>query len=136
MDVIELVYFFFRTFISLDIFFLHSIYYPMNELMYPKKHTYTSEFTKLNSISLWWFVFYNFIFYNYLDYFFFSNEDIIVIVMLFFGDDMQYKPRFHSFIQQIVIEPFLPTRDYSRHLDYLNERTQTKIPVSLGGRET
>ena len=68
--------------------------------------------------------------------FFFSNEDIIVIVLLFVGDDMQYKPRFHSFIQQIVIEPFLPTRDYSRHLDYLNERTQTKIPVSMGGRET
>ena len=26
---------------------------------------------------------------------------------------MQYKPRFHSFIQQIVIESFLHTRDYS-----------------------
>jgi len=49
MDIID---FFFRPFISLYIFFLHSIDYPVNELMYPKKHTYTSEFTKLNSIAL------------------------------------------------------------------------------------
>lgn len=54
--------------------------------------------------------------------FFFSDEMITVVVFLVVGDDMQYKPRLHAFIQQILMELSLCTSDYSRHLDYFKKK--------------
>lgn len=54
--------------------------------------------------------------------FFFSNEMITVVVLLVVGDDMQYKPRLHAFIRQILMELSLCTSDYSRHLDYFKKK--------------
>lgn len=88
--------------------------------MSPKKHIYNSTFTKLNLI-LSRFVFCHFNFYSRLMIFFFSSE-IIAVILLFVGDDMQYKFSLCTFIQQILIEPLLCTRHYSRHSDDLSER--------------
>lgn len=45
-----------------------------------KKHKCTNEFTKINLISSWWLIFYDFIFYSCLDEFFFYSKIIIAVI--------------------------------------------------------